>query len=117
MRKSSYQQSPLDKLEEQMQMQEETSSQQGAAQPEEQGQAQSEEYIPDDKEKNLYHLLLEKPLFDRMTGKRISKPYVQKFNDRAYKKFTEKKNGGLSNAEMLGYTFKVLWNPETNKND
>lgn len=85
-------------------------------QPQAQVQAETvqSKYTPADNEKNLYHLLLEKPLYDKTTGKKISTPYVQKFNDRAYKKFTEKKNGGLSNAEMLGYTVTVLWNPQEN---
>lgn len=78
-------------------------------------QAQTSRYVPADNEKHLYHLQLEKQLFDKTTGKRLSAPYVQKFSERAYNKFMGKKNeNDKSNAEMLGYTVTVLWNPKEN---
>lgn len=117
-------QSPLDKLAAEMETQAQVETQaaskpettQEAAQ-EQTGtvQAQASRYVPADSEKHLYHLQLEKQLFDKTTGKRLSTPYVQKFSERAYNKFMGKKNeNDKSNAEMLGYTVTVLWNPKEN---
>lgn len=80
----------------------------------EQEQQQSK-YNPSDKEKHLYHVELEKPLYDSKTGKKMSTPYVQKFTKAEYNQFVGKKSAkDKSNAEMLGYTVKVLFNPEEN---
>ena len=80
----------------------------------EQEQQQSK-YTPNDNEKHLYHIELEKPLYDSKSGKRMSVPYTQKMTAVEYKSFVGKKNEkDKSNAEMLGYTVKVLWNPEEN---
>ena len=81
----------------------------------EQEQAQHESnYVPKDDEKHLYHVELEKPLFNQSTGKRVSAPYVQKFTKAEYNQFVGKKNEkDKSNAEMLGYTVKVLYTPES----
>lgn len=124
MPKNSNSQSPLDKLAAEMETQAQAETQaaskpettQEAAQ-EQTGtvQAQTSRYVPADNEKHLYHLQLEKQLFDKTTGKRLSTPYVQKFSERAYNKFMGKKNDNeKSNAEMLGYTVTVLWNPKEN---
>lgn len=124
MPKNSNNQSPLDKLAAEMETQAQAETQaaskpettQEAAQ-EQTGtvQAQMSRYVPADNEKHLYHLQLEKQLFDKTTGKRLSTPYVQKFSERAYNKFMGKKNDNeKSNAEMLGYTVTVLWNPKEN---
>ena len=124
MPKNSNNQSPLDKLAAEMETQVQVETQ-AASKPEttqetaqEQTgtvQAQTSRYVPADNEKHLYHLQLEKQLFDKTTGKRISAPYVQKFSERAYNKFMGKKNeNDKSNAEMLGYTVTVLWNPKEN---
>ena len=76
---------------------------------------QQSKYTPAENEKHLYHIELEKPLFDSKSGKRMSVPYVQKMTAVEYKSFVGKKNEkDKSNAEMLGYTVKVLWNPEEN---
>lgn len=124
MPKNSNNQSPLDKLAAEMETQAQVETQ-AASKPEttqesaqEQTgtvQAQTSRYVPADNEKHLYHLQLEKQLFDKTTGKRLSTPYVQKFSERAYNKFMGKKNeNDKSNAEMLGYTVTVLWNPKEN---
>lgn len=74
------------------------------------------QYIPTDNEKHLYHVQLEKPLFDKRTGKRISVPSVQKFTEKEYNALVGKKSAkDKSNAEMLGYTTTILWNPKENK--
>ena len=72
-------------------------------------------YQPSKAEKHLYHVQLEKPLFDKRSGERLSKPSVQKMSEKEYKAFTSK-NGekDKSIAEMLGYEIKVLWNPKEN---
>ena len=122
MPKNNNNQSPLDKLAAEMETQAQVETQ-AASKPEttqetaqEQTgtvQAQTSRYVPADNEKHLYHLQLEKQLFDKTTGKRLSTPYVQKFSERAYNKFMGKKNeNDKSNAEMLGYTVTVLWNPK-----
>ena len=124
MPKNSNNQSPLDKLAAEMETQAQVETQ-AASKPEttqetaqEQTgtvQAQTSRYVPADNEKHLFHLQLEKQLCDKTTGKRLSAPYVQKFSERAYNKFMGKKNeNDKSNAEMLGYTVTVLWNPKEN---
>lgn len=117
MPKNNNQASTLDELEAKMQQEEQ---QQEANNPEsnnpemEQEQQQSK-YTPAENEKHLYHIELEKPLFDTKTGKRMSVPYVQKMTKGEYKSFVGKRNEkDKSNAEMLGYSVKVLWNPEEN---
>lgn len=88
------------------------------AQETEQEQAETQSkttYVPAQGEKHLYHVQLEKPYFDKKTGKRLSTPTVQKFTEMEYKALTEKRNEkDKSNAEMLGYTVTVLWNPKEN---
>lgn len=67
------------------------------------GKQGDQDYIPEDSEKNLVHVSLEKPIWKQ--GTKISKPYVQKFSPRGFKDF-ETNNAGL------GYTVEILWNPE-----
>lgn len=128
MPKNSNQTSPLDKLEAEMeaQAQAQAQGQTGTTQQATQEQAAQEQaaqaeagskpaYVPAQNEKHLYHVELERPFFDKKTGKRLSTPIVQKFTERDYKALTEKKNEkDKSNAEMLGYTVTVLWNPNEN---
>ena len=64
-----------------------------------------DEYTPKESEKDLFHAILEKPLFNTGTGERLSNPYLQKFTPREWKVF-------IANAEKLGYTVNVTWNPE-----
>ena len=123
MPKNNNQVSPLDELA--AKMEQETQVAQAAQQPvtetaqpemvQESEQAQSKAYTPAANEKNLYHVELEKPFYDKRTGKKLSVPSVQKFTEAEYKALTGKKNEkDKSNAEMLGYTVKVLWNPKEN---
>lgn len=123
MPKNNNQVSPLDELA--AKMEQETQVAQAAQQPvtetaqpemvQEAEQAQSKAYTPAANEKNLYHVELEKPFYDKRTGKKLSVPSVQKFTEAEYKALTGKKNEkDKSNAEMLGYTVKVLWNPKEN---
>ena len=125
MPKNSNNQSPLDKLAAEMEAQE-TGKTKPAQETEQQpetvvqeqtaGQQPSKEaYTPAQGEKHLYHVELEKPFFDKRTGKRLSTPTVQKFTETEFKALTGKRNEkDKSNAEMLGYTVKVLWNPKEN---
>ena len=70
-------------------------------------------YVPKDSEKGYYHLQLERPYFDKRSGKKLSMPFIQLFSEKEYEKFVFKKDEKtLSNSEMLGYEVKVLWNPK-----
>ena len=115
MPKNNYQASPLDKLAAEMEQQ--AAQAPATNNPETvqaQGQPETNNYVPAENEKNLVHVLLEKPYYDKRTGKKLSEPYVQKMTVRDYKMFTEKKNEkDKCNAEMLGYQVTVLWEPET----
>ena len=108
MAKNNNQASNLDELEAKM---EQANRTEANSSPEQEQQQQQEEtksdYKPNEKEKNLYHVELEKPLYHPSTGQKISTPFVQKFTKNEYKQFE-------SNAKMLGYTIKVLFNPEEN---
>lgn len=73
-------------------------------------------YVPNDAEKHLYHVEIEKPLFDSKTGKKLSTPSIQILTEPEYNALVGKKNeNDKSNAEMLGYTVTLLWNPKENK--
>lgn len=116
MPKNNNQASTLDELEAKMQeeQQQEANSPE-SNNPEMEQEQQQSKYTPAENEKHLYHIELEKPLFDSKTGKRMSVPYVQKMTKGEYKSFVGKRNEkDKSNAEMLGYSVKVLWNPEEN---
>lgn len=118
MPKNSNQVSNLDELEAQMQEQEHQEQVQFnpktvSNNPEQEQEHQESEYVPKDDEKHLYHVELEKPLYNQSTGKKVSSPYVQKFTRAEYNQFVGKKSEkDKSNAEMLGYTVKVLYTPE-----
>lgn len=123
MPKNNSNQSPLDKIAAEMETQQEQVAAQVANQPEMQQELEPEQmgaqdkpsYTPQQGEKHLYHVQLEKPFFDSKTGKRLSSPVVQKFTEAEYKALTGKRNDkDKSNAEMLGYTVTVLWNPKEN---
>ena len=125
MPKNSNNQSPLDKLAAEMETQAQVetqaaskpeTTQETAAQEQTEVQEQSKAaYTPAQGEKHLYHVELEKPFFDKRTGKRLSTPTVQKFTETEFKALTGKRDEkDKSNAEMLGYTVKVLWNPKEN---
>lgn len=115
MSKNNNQASNLDELEAKMQQEEQTNNPETNSKQEAEQEHKKNEYKPSEKEKHLYHVELEKPLFDSKTGKKMSKPYVQKFTKTEYNQFVGKKSAkDKSNAEMLGYTVKVLFNPEEN---
>lgn len=63
----------------------------------------NEDYIPEDKEKHLYHVSLEKEVWEK--GNKKSKDFVQKFNLANFKMFEQNNTG-------LGYEVRILWNPE-----
>lgn len=66
--------------------------------------AQSGSYLPNQKEKGLFHVKMDKPSFHPSTGKKLSKAFIQKFTVREWAHFV-KYSGGL------GYTMEILWNP------
>lgn len=67
---------------------------------------ETEAYEVPEGEEHLYHAMLESGVkFNPNTGERISKPYVQKFTYKEFKQFEK-------NAAILGYTYKVLHQPE-----
>lgn len=68
-------------------------------------QSKESTYVPEDKEKHLYHIKLDKPSFDPKTGKKLSKAFVQKFTVAEYRLFEK-------NGNTLGYEKEVLWTPE-----
>ena len=62
-------------------------------------------YLPEEKERGLFHVELDKPSFNQKTGKKISVSFVQKFTTadwNAYKK----------HSDGLGYEEEIVWNPE-----
>lgn len=63
-------------------------------------------YIVPLNERHLYHCRLEIPNYDAKTGKRLSVPFIQKFD----KKFFE--TNGEQNLKMQGYTIEVLHRPQ-----
>lgn len=118
MPKNSSNQSPLDMLAAEMEQQAQEQAQEPSKKETEEVQGQEAkvtDYQPSKAEKHLYHVQLEKPLFDKRSGERLSKSSVQKMSEKEYKAFTSK-NGekDKSIAEMLGYEIKVLWNPKEN---
>lgn len=65
-----------------------------------------EAYEVDEKELDFVHVELEKVEFERGTGKKKSKPFVQKFDPRAWNNFR-------GEAKKLGFTHvRVLYAPE-----
>ena len=66
-------------------------------------------FTPKEEEKHLFHVELVKGMrFDPQTGKPISLPYVQMFDQRAWNQFKQ-------HQAVLGYESKVLWDPTQNK--
>lgn len=71
-------------------------------------------YTPNENEKHLYHVAMEQPQYDRKTGKKLSKPFVQMFSVPEYKQLTKVDGKNPNYAEQLGYSIKVLWDPTAN---
>jgi hypothetical protein len=62
-------------------------------------------FRPKVKEVGYFHVELDKPSFNPKTGKKNSKAFPQIFEPKAFNQFAQQSSG-------LGYTVKVLWNPE-----
>lgn len=62
------------------------------------------EYKPKNTEAHLFHVELDKPAFNKTTGKKLSKAYVQKFTGADWNAFKKHQKG-------LGFSLRVLWNP------
>lgn len=60
------------------------------------------DYKAPENEKHLFHLSLEKVLFNSKTGQKASKPYVQKFTESEYKDLL---------VHGAGFTINVLHDP------
>ena len=61
-------------------------------------------FEPEESEKHLYHVELDKPYFDTVTGKSLSKPFMQKFTEPEFRVFK------ASNANQ-GFKYKILYKP------
>ena len=72
-----------------------------------QGDADND-YLPEEKERHLFHVKMEKKVFSPSTGKKLTKDFVQMYNSKEWGAF-EKNGGGL------GFACMVLWNPENYK--
>lgn len=70
-----------------------------------QSNAPEDEFKPALSERRLYHVILDKPLYDKNTGKKLSKAYPQKFSAKEFNLFK-------NNSAGLGFTIKVVWDPE-----
>lgn len=66
------------------------------------------DYLPEENERHLVHVKMEKKVFSPSTGKKLTKDFIQKYNTKEWSAF--QKNGG-----GLGFTCTVLWNPENYK--
>lgn len=70
----------------------------------------AENYICPDKEKHLYHVVIEVRKFNSETGERLSVPRVQKFGKKIFETLIRKE------LQKQGYTLTILHTPE-NKPD
>lgn len=66
--------------------------------------AQSGSYLPEEKERKLVHVKMDKPSYSRTDGKKISKAYIQKFTIAEWNHFAKNSSG-------LGYKVEIMWNP------
>lgn len=62
-------------------------------------------YEPEAEAKGCFHVLLDKPSYSPKTGEKRSVAYIKKFGRAAWHHF-------LRHYATLGYTVKVLWNPD-----
>ena len=67
--------------------------------------AQNGSYLPEDHERGIFHVKLDKPAFDPKSGKKLSKEYIQKFTQAEWNQFEK-------NSRGLGYEQTIMWNPE-----
>lgn len=63
-----------------------------------------ENYIVPSGEENTYHCRIEQKQFDQRSGKRVSKPRIQKFDAKMYPSIAR-------NLRMQGYDIEVLHDP------
>lgn len=64
----------------------------------------TENYIVPENEKHLFHVKIEQKAFNQNTGKRLSKPRVQKFGVKMYNRI-------LDDLQRQGFSIEVLYNP------
>ena len=64
-------------------------------------------YIVPENEKGVYHLKLEQRKFDANSGKRLSRPRIQKCGKKMFELNLQ------HNLPQQGYTIEILWNPNT----
>lgn len=62
-------------------------------------------YVADENERHLYHVKMDKQVFNPATGEKASKAFIQKFTVQDWR--DQQKHG-----VHLGFTMNVLWNPE-----
>ena len=62
-------------------------------------------YLPEEHERHLFHVKMDKPVFNPQTGEKGSKPFIQKFTVQDWR--DQQKHGA-----HLGYLNVVLWDPE-----
>lgn len=67
----------------------------------------AENYIVPKGEEQIYHAVIEVVQFDQKTGKRISKPRVQKFGKKQFE------TSVLASLRKQGYTITILHDPNT----
>ena len=67
-------------------------------------QVTPENYIVPEKEKHVYHTIIEVKKFHAETGERLSKPRVQKFGAKSFRSI-------LNGLKRQGYTVTVLYDP------
>lgn len=64
----------------------------------------AQNYIVPENEKHLFHVKIEQKAFNPTSGKRLSKPRVQKFGVKMFKRC-------LDDIQRQGYTVEMLYNP------
>lgn len=67
--------------------------------------AQVGDYLPEEKERGIFHVTLDKPAFNPKDGKKLTKAYTQKFTVAEWNQFSK-------NCGGLGYEQTIVWNPE-----
>lgn len=67
----------------------------------------AENYIVPENEKHVYHCKIERRKFNQETGARLSRPRIQKFNQKIFETLISKR------LPLQGYTIEILHNPNT----
>ena len=65
----------------------------------------AENYIVPENEKHVYHCKIERRKFNPETGARLSRPRIQKFNQKIFETLISKR------LPLQGYTIEILHNP------